>query len=109
MIIRTAKITRGGEISIPSGIRRRWGTSTLALEDLGDRIVLRPVPMTRWPPRAVALAAGSSSAAEICGRPRARRRAGRSAPRVDELSVPLDAFAPIALFAEEPAAEQATE
>jgi AbrB family looped-hinge helix DNA binding protein len=42
MIMKTAKITRGGQISIPSGIRRRWGTSTLALEDLGDHIVLRP-------------------------------------------------------------------
>ncbi len=44
MIMKTAKISRGGQISIPSGIRRRWDTSTLALEDLGDRIVLRPAP-----------------------------------------------------------------
>ena len=44
MIMRTAKIIRGGQISIPSSIRRRWGTSTLALEDLGDRIVLTPAP-----------------------------------------------------------------
>jgi AbrB family looped-hinge helix DNA binding protein len=44
MIMRTAKITRGGQISIPSGIRHRWGTSTLALEDLGDHVVLRPAP-----------------------------------------------------------------
>jgi AbrB family looped-hinge helix DNA binding protein len=44
MIMRTTKISRGGQISIPSGIRHRWGTSTLALEDLGDRVVLRPAP-----------------------------------------------------------------
>ena len=44
MIMRMTKITRGGQISIPSRIRHRWGTSTLALEDLGDRIVLRPAP-----------------------------------------------------------------
>jgi AbrB family looped-hinge helix DNA binding protein len=44
MIMRRTKITRGGQISIPSRIRHRWGTSTLALEDLGDRIVLRPAP-----------------------------------------------------------------
>jgi len=44
MIMKVAKISRGGQISIPSGIRRRWGTSTLALEDLGDRVVLRPAP-----------------------------------------------------------------
>jgi AbrB family looped-hinge helix DNA binding protein len=44
MIMKTAKVTRGGQISIPSSIRRRWGTSTLKLEDLGDRIVLTPAP-----------------------------------------------------------------
>jgi bifunctional DNA-binding transcriptional regulator/antitoxin component of YhaV-PrlF toxin-antitoxin module len=44
MIMKTAKITRGGQISIPSRIRHRWGTSTVAMEDLGDRIVLRPAP-----------------------------------------------------------------
>ncbi|HUH81410.1 MAG TPA: AbrB/MazE/SpoVT family DNA-binding domain-containing protein [Solirubrobacteraceae bacterium] len=44
MIMKTTKISRGGQISIPSRIRHRWGTSTLALEDLGDRIVLRPAP-----------------------------------------------------------------
>jgi AbrB family looped-hinge helix DNA binding protein len=44
MIMKTAKITRGGQISIPSRIRHRWNTSTLTLEDLGDRVVLRPAP-----------------------------------------------------------------
>jgi AbrB family looped-hinge helix DNA binding protein len=44
MIMSTAKVTRGGQISIPARIRRRWGTSTLRLEDLGDRIVLTPAP-----------------------------------------------------------------
>jgi AbrB family looped-hinge helix DNA binding protein len=44
MIMKTAKISRGGQISIPSSIRHRWGTSKLALEDLGDRVVLRPAP-----------------------------------------------------------------
>lgn len=36
------KISKGGQISIPAPIRHRWGTSTVALEDLGDRIVLQP-------------------------------------------------------------------
>jgi len=44
MIMRQSKISRGGQISIPAHIRQRWGTSTLALEDLGDRIVLTPRP-----------------------------------------------------------------
>jgi bifunctional DNA-binding transcriptional regulator/antitoxin component of YhaV-PrlF toxin-antitoxin module len=36
------RITKGGQIGLPSEIRRRWGTHTLLLEDLGDHIVLRP-------------------------------------------------------------------
>ena len=38
------KISRGGQISVPASIRHRWGTSTLALSDEGDRIVLEPAP-----------------------------------------------------------------
>ena len=36
------KVTRGGQISLPAAIRRRWGVAELEIEDLGDRIVLRP-------------------------------------------------------------------
>jgi AbrB family looped-hinge helix DNA binding protein len=38
------KITGAGQVSIPAEVRRRWGTSTVAIEDEGDQIVLRPVP-----------------------------------------------------------------
>jgi len=38
------KISKGGQVSIPAPIRHRWGTTTLALEDLGDRIVIVPAP-----------------------------------------------------------------
>lgn len=38
------KISRGGQISIPAGIRRRWGTSTVVLDDQGERVVLMPAP-----------------------------------------------------------------
>jgi AbrB family looped-hinge helix DNA binding protein len=45
MIMRTrVRISKGGQISIPAAIRHRWGTSTVALEDQGDRIVLEPAP-----------------------------------------------------------------
>jgi bifunctional DNA-binding transcriptional regulator/antitoxin component of YhaV-PrlF toxin-antitoxin module len=44
MIMKTVKVTRGGQISVPAEIRRRWQTSTLAMEDLGDRLVLTPAP-----------------------------------------------------------------
>ncbi len=39
---RRMRISTGGQISIPAAIRHRWGTSTVALEDQGDRIVLEP-------------------------------------------------------------------
>jgi AbrB family looped-hinge helix DNA binding protein len=39
-----AKITRGGQVSLPATIRRRWGTKRVAVDDRGDHIVLRPVP-----------------------------------------------------------------
>jgi len=41
---RRVRITKGGQISIPASIRHRWGSSTVALHDEGDRIVLLPAP-----------------------------------------------------------------
>ena len=38
------KITSAGQVSIPAEVRARWATSTVAIEDDGDRIILRPVP-----------------------------------------------------------------
>jgi AbrB family looped-hinge helix DNA binding protein len=38
------RISKGGQISIPAPIRHRWGTSTVALQDEGHRIVLEPAP-----------------------------------------------------------------
>jgi bifunctional DNA-binding transcriptional regulator/antitoxin component of YhaV-PrlF toxin-antitoxin module len=38
------KISRGGQISVPAAIRHRWGTSTVSLEDQGERVVIEPAP-----------------------------------------------------------------
>jgi AbrB family looped-hinge helix DNA binding protein len=38
------KISKGGQISIPAPIRKRWGTMTVTLDDQGDQIVLKPAP-----------------------------------------------------------------
>jgi AbrB family looped-hinge helix DNA binding protein len=38
------KISKGGQISIPAPIRKRWGTTTITLEDLGDQLILKPAP-----------------------------------------------------------------
>jgi bifunctional DNA-binding transcriptional regulator/antitoxin component of YhaV-PrlF toxin-antitoxin module len=74
MIMRRARITRGGQISIPSSIRRRWSTSTLSLEDLGDHLVLRPAPDDP-----VAAARGA-----LAGELRRDTRELREAARADE-------------------------
>ena len=37
-------ISKGGQISIPAEIRRRWGTRRLRVEDRGDELVIRPAP-----------------------------------------------------------------
>jgi AbrB family looped-hinge helix DNA binding protein len=37
------KISKGGQVSIPAPIRKRWGTTTVTLEDRGGEIVLKPV------------------------------------------------------------------
>lgn len=42
MSVRTVRLTRGGQVSVPAEIRHRWETSTLTLEDHGDHVVLRP-------------------------------------------------------------------
>jgi AbrB family looped-hinge helix DNA binding protein len=42
MLMKRVKISRGGQISVPAEIRHRWNTSRVTLEDLGDRIVVRP-------------------------------------------------------------------
>jgi bifunctional DNA-binding transcriptional regulator/antitoxin component of YhaV-PrlF toxin-antitoxin module len=39
-----ARISRGGQISIPAEIRRRWATTRVPIEDKGDAVVVRPLP-----------------------------------------------------------------
>ena len=38
------KISKGGQVSIPAPIRKRWRTATVTLEDRGEEIVLKPAP-----------------------------------------------------------------
>ena len=38
------KVSRNGQISIPAETRQRWAADRVAVVDLGDRIVLRPLP-----------------------------------------------------------------
>ena len=45
VFMRTAAITTGGQISIPADVRHRWGTRRVIVEDRGDALVLRPLPV----------------------------------------------------------------
>jgi bifunctional DNA-binding transcriptional regulator/antitoxin component of YhaV-PrlF toxin-antitoxin module len=42
--MKVRKITTGGQISLPATVRSRWRTKAVAVEDLGDHVVVRPVP-----------------------------------------------------------------
>lgn len=42
--MKTTTISRGGQVSIPAVVRRRWGTTRVLLEDRGDALILRPIP-----------------------------------------------------------------
>jgi bifunctional DNA-binding transcriptional regulator/antitoxin component of YhaV-PrlF toxin-antitoxin module len=44
MSMRFLMISKGGQISVPAEVRKRWGTRRLQLEDRGDALVLRPAP-----------------------------------------------------------------
>jgi bifunctional DNA-binding transcriptional regulator/antitoxin component of YhaV-PrlF toxin-antitoxin module len=76
---RRVRITKGGQISIPAVIRHRWATSTVALEDQGDRIVLTPAPDDP-------IAAAEGALAEEFGEldPASLRRRAREDERVAE-------------------------
>jgi bifunctional DNA-binding transcriptional regulator/antitoxin component of YhaV-PrlF toxin-antitoxin module len=43
-MIKRLAISRGGQISVPATVRKRWGTRTVLAEDMGDRLILRPAP-----------------------------------------------------------------
>lgn len=44
MVMKMRRITAGGQVSLPAEVRQRWQTNIVGVEDLGDRVVLRPLP-----------------------------------------------------------------
>jgi len=41
--MKQARISRGGQISVPAAIRRRWKTDRVLVDDRGDEFVVRPL------------------------------------------------------------------
>jgi bifunctional DNA-binding transcriptional regulator/antitoxin component of YhaV-PrlF toxin-antitoxin module len=39
-----SRISKGGQVSIPAAVRRRWATDTVVIEDRGNEVVMRPLP-----------------------------------------------------------------
>lgn len=37
-------ISRNGQVSIPAATRQRWNATQVIVVDLGDRVVMRPLP-----------------------------------------------------------------
>lgn len=38
------RVSRNGQVSIPADARARWNAERVVVVDLGDRVVLRPLP-----------------------------------------------------------------
>ena len=38
------KVSSNGQVSIPADARARWGADRMVVVDLGDRLVMRPLP-----------------------------------------------------------------
>ena len=43
--MKQATISKGGQVSIPAYVRHRWGTNRVLVEDRGDELVFRPLPL----------------------------------------------------------------
>lgn len=42
--MRTAKISKGGQIQVPADVRRRWATDRVMIEDDGIGLRIEPLP-----------------------------------------------------------------
>ena len=42
------KVSSNGQVSIPAETRARWLADQVVVVDLGDRVVLRPLPTIQW-------------------------------------------------------------
>ncbi len=79
MHMKQARISRGGQVSIPADVRHRWNTDRIMIEDRGDQVIVRPLPDD---PIAAARGSLRPNAAEVAttsDEARARTRAEEAA------------------------------
>ena len=75
MAMRRLRISRGGQVSVPAEVRRRWNTSRVTLEDRGDELVIRPAPEDPISALRGAFAGPGPTSEELRARARAEERA----------------------------------
>lgn len=80
MLMRRLRISKGGQLSVPADIRHRWNTSRVVLEDLGDRLVIRPTSDDPVGALRGAFAGSAQSSSDELRR-RARTEDSAAAPR----------------------------
>lgn len=68
-----AKVTAGGQVSLPAAVRKRWNTAQVVLQDQGDHVVVRPLPDD---PIAAACGSLSRRGGDVAAVRAAERRAG---------------------------------
>jgi hypothetical protein len=78
-----AKVTAGGQVSLPASVRKRWNTAQVVMQDQGDCVVVRPLPadpiaaacgsLTRRGPDSASLRAAERRADAAREKRRARR------------------------------------
>ena len=75
------RISRGGQVTVPAPVRRRWETERVALEDHGDYLLLRPVadPIDGFV--GFAAKAGAPASAEMRAQSRAEEAAAEARRR----------------------------
>ena len=42
--VHQATITKSGQMSVPAAVRNRWKTRKVSIVDLGDKIIVSPLP-----------------------------------------------------------------
>lgn len=60
LMARIQRISKGGQVSVPATVRKRWATASVLLEDHGEALVLRPAP-------ADPIAAAAGAFADLAG------------------------------------------
>lgn len=75
------RISRGGQVTVPAPVRRRWETERVALEDHGGYLLLRPLADPVESFVGFAAESGAPTSEELRAQSRAEQKAGEARRR----------------------------